>query len=211
MSEQSPYEQLGVSEAASFDEIQEARNRLMEQCGDDRKLMDSIETAYDAVLMHRLRMRQEGKIKVPDRIRFAEESAPKESPKLTPNPKPNLSRMPGWMQGLADDPSPSEVLWPALIFGILGGVILFAPDPSAGLQLVLLGGVGTSTYFLNRKEQRLGRSILLSFISLILGLFLGTLLYGLFQGFLEPLKIAGDQWATFVSLVTLWLASSFLR
>ncbi|KKI98150.1 CPP1-like family protein [Prochlorothrix hollandica] len=211
MSEHSPYEQLGVSEGASFDEIQEAKSRLMEQCGDDRKLMDSIETAYDAVLMHRLRMRQEGKIKVPDRIRFAEESAPKEPPRLAPSLQPNLTQLPGWMQQLVDNPSPTEVLWPALVFGVFGVVILVAPNPSSLLQLALVGGIGTSTYFLNRKEQRTGRAILLSFIGLGLGLFLGTLLYGLLQGLLSPLGVQGDQWATFTSLVTLWLVSSFLR
>ncbi len=82
MSDQNPYEKLGVSEDASFDEIQEARNRLLEQHGGDGKNLEMIEAAYDAILMERLRMRQEGKIKVPERIRFPEmrvQSLPKES------------------------------------------------------------------------------------------------------------------------------------
>jgi DnaJ-domain-containing protein 1 len=33
MSDQNPYKKLGVSEDASFDEIQDARNRLLEQHG----------------------------------------------------------------------------------------------------------------------------------------------------------------------------------
>jgi len=59
MSDQSPYEKLGVSEDASFDEIQDARNRLFEQYSGDSKSVEIIEAAYDAILMDRLRMRQE--------------------------------------------------------------------------------------------------------------------------------------------------------
>jgi len=76
MSDQSPYEKLGVSEDASFDEIQDVRNRLLEQHGGDGIVRDVIEAAYDAILMERLRMRQEGKIKVPERIRFPEMRIP---------------------------------------------------------------------------------------------------------------------------------------
>jgi hypothetical protein len=76
MSEQSPYEQLGVTIDASFDEIQEARDRLTDQHSGERQVVESIEAAYDAILMDRLRMRQEGKIKVPERIRFPERQAP---------------------------------------------------------------------------------------------------------------------------------------
>ncbi|MCS6815448.1 MAG: CPP1-like family protein, partial [Cyanobacteria bacterium] len=37
MSDLSAYEQLGVTEDASFDEIQEARNRLIAEFSHDRK------------------------------------------------------------------------------------------------------------------------------------------------------------------------------
>ena len=65
MSDQNPYEKLGVTEDASFDEIQDAKGRLMQQHRGDQKLVESVEAAYDAIIMDRLRMRQEGKIKVP--------------------------------------------------------------------------------------------------------------------------------------------------
>ena len=73
MSDQNYYDTLGLDENSSFEEIQEAKERLIAQCEDDRKQKEAIEAAYDAILMERLRLRQEGKIKVPDRIRFAEE------------------------------------------------------------------------------------------------------------------------------------------
>jgi DnaJ-class molecular chaperone len=59
MSDQNPYEKLGVTEDASFDEIQDAKVRLMQQHRGDQKLLDAVEAAYDAVIMDRLRMRQD--------------------------------------------------------------------------------------------------------------------------------------------------------
>jgi DnaJ-class molecular chaperone len=38
MSQQSPYEQLGVAEDATFEEIQAAKQRVIAQLGDDRQL-----------------------------------------------------------------------------------------------------------------------------------------------------------------------------
>ena len=43
MSDQHPYDKLGVSEDASFDEIQDARNRLLEQYNGDAKRLELIE------------------------------------------------------------------------------------------------------------------------------------------------------------------------
>jgi len=64
MSQPSPYEQLGIREDASTEEILEVRNRLLSEADSvgDRQQRDRVEAAYDAVLMDRLRLRQEGKI-----------------------------------------------------------------------------------------------------------------------------------------------------
>jgi DnaJ-class molecular chaperone with C-terminal Zn finger domain len=72
MSNQSHYQQLGITEDASFEEIQAAKERLKQKNSNDQKVIENIEAAYDAILMDRLRLRQEGKIKVPERIRFPE-------------------------------------------------------------------------------------------------------------------------------------------
>ena len=51
MTEQTPYEKLGVSEDASFDEIQNVRSRLLSEHSDDSKHSETIEAAYDAILI----------------------------------------------------------------------------------------------------------------------------------------------------------------
>jgi hypothetical protein len=206
MTEQNPYEQLGLTESSSFEDIQAAKSRLSAEYKGNQEQIRKIEAAYDAVLMDRLRMRQEGKIKVPDRIRFPEKLA--EPPSA---PMVDLSKQsPAWIQRLVDTPSRADILLP--LGGAIGlsALVIFAPT---AVQIALLGGVGSAFYFLYRKERKLGRAVLLTFAGLLLGLLLGSLIYGLFSGLLINLPIAIDV-NTFASVLTfliLWLISSFLR
>ena len=202
MSEQSPYEQLGVPVDASFDEIQEARDRLKQQYLGERKVVESIEAAYDAILMDRLKMRQEGKIKVPDRIRFPERLAP------TPPPvsQPPANQQPNWLQRMIDTPSRADILWPSGIYAGLSGLSLYPGFGVSILQLTLALGVGSCLYFLNRKENKFGRAVLLTVGGLILGLFLGS-----FLSSLAGTLITVERFISVITLIVLWLVSCFLR
>lgn len=208
MSDQNPYEKLGVSEDASFDEIQDARNRLLEQHGGDGKNLEVIEAAYDAILMERLRMRQEGKIKVPERIRFPElrvQSSPKESP--TPR-----EQSPAWLQRILDQPTSVDVLLPGAWYLGLSAISVFYP--AAGdqvLQLALVLGVGISVYFLNRKEGKFGRAVLFTLVSLITGLIAGALIASWLLPLTPFLNLTPNQLSTVFTFILLWLVSSFLR
>lgn len=199
MSDQSPYEQLGVTEDASFDEIQAARSRLISLNG-DRQAVERIEIAYDAVLMDRLRLRQEGKIKVPEGIRFPERMM-SQPPKTLPEPPSN--RMPDWLQGAIDTPSQGDVLLPAGIFAALSVVSAIG---ASYVPVTLALGAGASLYFLNRKEKRFGRAVLLTLLAVIIGVLLGGQLATVLGSQLDPQIIAA--WLTFFIL---WLTSSYLR
>jgi hypothetical protein len=209
MSDQNPYEKLGVTEDASFDEIQDAKGRLMQQHRGDQKLVESVEAAYDAIIMDRLRMRQEGKIKVPERIRFPEKLS--QAPPSFSQTAVNSS--PAWLQRLVDTPTPGDLLWPAVSFILLGSVTIFyrAQDMSSMLSLVLALGVGCSIYFLNRKEGQFGRAVLLTLAGLLVGVGLGSFLGGFLAAQISSIHITPDQFATLVTFVVLWLISSFLR
>jgi hypothetical protein len=203
MSDQNHYEKLGVNENSTFEEIQDARNRLVEQYGGDRKQVESIESAYDAILMDRLRLRQEGKIKVPDRIRFPEKLA-EAPPEFTPSPSAQPSN---WLQQFIDTPERNDILLPGGLFAAVG-LFSFAAPPVA-----LAFGVGFCLYFLNRKERKFGRSFLLTLIGLIVGVTLGLQIAALIPleslGF--PTGIADQTFASLVTFLILWLMSSFLR
>lgn len=226
MTEQSPYELLGVTEGASFDEIQTARDRLVDASQEAGTKVEQIEAAYDAVLMHRLRMRQEGKIKVPERIRFPERSAPAPKPQET---SPEITKkLPNWMQDLADQPSAMDIVLPALVTLVLMVIAVFYLQPAAepavngggdgALELVLACGVASSLYFLNRKEGKFGRAFFITMASMFAGLIVGSLLAIPLEGVLRnPQELAtaatltAKQFIVVVSLGSLWATSSFAR
>ncbi len=206
MTEQNPYEQLRVTESSSFEDIQAAKSRLRAECQGNDEQLRKIDAAYDAVLMDRLRLRQEGKIKVPDRIRFPEKlAAPSSTPKVE-LPK----NSPAWIQSLVDTPSRSDILLPLGVATGLSALVVFAPT---AVQIALIGGVGSTFYFLYRKERKLGRAVLLTFVGLLLGLLVGSFAYGLVAGLLAslPVGIGVNTFASVFTFLILWLVSSFLR
>lgn len=208
MSDQNPYEKLGVSEDASFDEIQDARNRQLEQYNGDAKSLELIEVAYDAILMDRLRMRQEGKIKVPERIRFPELRVQLPS-KESSTPR---EQSPAWLQRILDQPAPRDILLPGAWYLGLSAISVFTQ--SAGdqiLQLALVVGIGISIYFLKRKEGKFGRAVLLTLVGLIVGLIVGGLLASWLLPQINFGQITSDQFSTVLTFILLWLISSFLR
>lgn len=202
MSEQSPYEKLEVSEDASFEEIQAARDRLVATAPEDEKRRQSIEAAYDAVLMDRLRQRQEGRIKVPERIRFPErllESPP--SPSL-----PRVSQSPEWLQRLIDTPDAKEVLLTGGVYAALAAASLFWRTSDA-LAFLLALGVGFNLVWINRKERKLGRAFLLTLAGLVAGGLIAVLILQ------APLMIPllPEAFVSLIVFLMFWLISSFLR
>ena len=209
MSEKNPYQQLGVAENASFEEIQAAKQRLSQQYQNDSQTLESIEAAYDAIIMNRLRLRKEGRIKVPDRIRFPERSSePSPNSAVAPTKSP-----PSWLKNLLDTPSQQEILWPSIVFfGLAMGTVFSQRGDASFLALLMgLGGLA-SVYFLNRKEKRFGRAVLITLIALILGVSLGSVLSWLLVS--SPvffISLGREQLACLLTLCLFWLSSSFLR
>jgi hypothetical protein len=193
MSEQNPYQQLGVAENASFDEIQLAKQRLLaENQGNDR-IIEQIEAAYDATIMDRLRMRQEGKIKVPDGIRFPEKTYETPQPTTTKASRSNSS----WLQQFFDRPTKEDLLPSSIVYGLLTSITAF-PQSAQGslLSLLLTLGFSGSVYFLHRKEGRIGRSVLIGLILVSQNL---------------SLPISGDQISTISAFIVFWLVANFMR
>lgn len=201
MEDMSHYKRLGVDETASFEEIQAAKVRLAQEHEGDSRTLEAIEASYDAILMDRLRQRQEGKIKVPDRIRFPERAAepPPDFAPAAPNSSPN------WLQQWIDTPSRADILWPGGL--LLGAGLLSLSSPSLALAL----GVGVSIFFLNRKEHKFGRAFLLSLAGLLLGVLLGMALVEAIAPQLAQINLSESSAAALIALFIFWLISSFLR
>ncbi|MDJ0688971.1 MAG: CPP1-like family protein [Xenococcaceae cyanobacterium MO_188.B32] len=207
MSEQNAYEQLGVGENASFEEIQDAKKRLTQQYSNDSKKVESIESAYDTIIMDRLRLRQEGKIKVPERIRFPER-APDPLPNITPVSNQYSSN---WLQQFIDNPSQTDILFPTGIFLVLASIAVFAQTPEASLLPLLMAlGFMANIYFLNRKEGRFGRAFLMSLVALFIGIGIGTGVAELLVG-QGGVVLGVEKLASTITFCLFWLASCFLR
>jgi Protein CHAPERONE-LIKE PROTEIN OF POR1-like len=206
MSNQSDYETLGVTASASFEDIQSARAKLAREHAADAPRLQSIEKAYDAVLMERLRLRQEGKIDVPDGVRFAENKvvAPK-----TPA-KPAIA-MPPWMLQITDRP---VGLWdwlaPTVTYMALVGLSIGFAVNLSNVQTLLGIGTGAAIFFVYRKQNRILWAILFGFVGLILGYTLGLPIARLLVTQVPSLPNF-QVVAAWVTFVILWLASVFLK
>ncbi len=151
--------------------------------------------------MDRLRLRQEGKIKVPDRIRFPERTVEP----IPEAPPQSLKQSPAWLQRFIDTPSRNDILLPGGLF--LAASLLSLTAASLALAL----GVTLSLYFLNRKERKFGRALLLTIAGLTLGVLAGLQLGVLIQPQLLTVGVPVESFAAIVTFVALWLISSFLR
>lgn len=214
MSEQNVhYETLGLTEASSFEEVQSARKRLVADYKDSPQKKETVEAAYDAILMERLRLRQEGKIKVPDRIRFAEkQSKPKVS--ISSDSGSLSSGGPQWFSDLLDQPeSSSELLWPSIVFASLVGLTwLLSSGDALGAPTALALGMIAAIYFLNKKTRKLWRSLGITSLGLLVGLGLGFAIVQIFTSQGTPLTQAQiSSLAASVTLVVLWFETGFLR
>jgi hypothetical protein len=204
---ESNYKTLGLDESSSFEEVQVARKRLLEECENNPQQKEAIEAAYDAILMERLRMRQEGKIKVPDRIRFAEKTA--ESSTSTPRVSLPAPQPPSWLQDWLDTPGRDDILWPSVVFLGLAAFAWFVANSAA----TALGfSVAATIFFLNRKEHKFWRSVAFAAGGLLVGVLLGALAINLIGQ--QSLGLSPERVNAVIAIITmtlLWFNSSFLR
>jgi hypothetical protein len=205
MNNPTPYERLGITEEASFEEVRDARDRLLGELDGDESQQELIEAAYDAVLMDRLRARQEGKIKVPDRIRFPERLSTNLPISVQSTPPKGT---PAWLTGLIDRPTRQELL---ISFGIFAGLtVLSAVLPTASTTWLALGLI-SSIYLITRKENRFGRAFLIAFAGIALGIALAMLFdQVLFLSRLSGGNFPGPLTMIVISLV-MWLFTAFLH
>jgi hypothetical protein len=193
-----PYDHLGISEDAPFEEVTLVRDRLLKEAAGDPIELERIESAYDAILRDRLRARIEGKIAVPDRIKFAEKSV---SDVVGGSTQPKTIATPSWLTGIYDPPDRNSALINLLVFGGLGA-LGFASPKSISLGLAI--GLIAVFYLQFRKERKFGRTLLWIGIALTLGSLLGYSLTQVLGGtFNLNLMVS--------ILFCFWLVTTFLR
>jgi hypothetical protein len=215
---QDPYLILGVNEGASFDAIQEARDKKLIEAGDEQITKAKIEAAYDSLLMVSLKSRQLG-------------NASNEA--INASKKENESKKVGDMGAgslltrlknlnLPKNEASASNFLPSLelpsgqelnirvSFGILAFLLVLIV-PSESVELIL----SFSTIGLFISQSRRGRpffsSILWCILLLSIGLLSGALLLGGAQSFIDNAgSLSSDKFEAIPAIFLLWLGVIFL-
>lgn len=166
-----PYAILGVEVDASFDAVQAARQARLADAGDDPLVRARVEAAYDAVLMERLKERQQGRVSTAARSASVREQQP-----APPPPRLTLPALPKVTPPAVAVPSlglgSGRQLWfPMGVSGVLLALLLLVPAASPELLLALATAMAVISL-----QWRLGR------LPLAIGWSLGLLCAGLVVG-----------------------------
>ena len=215
---QDPYLILGVNEGASFDAIQEARDKKLIEAGDEQITKAKIEAAYDSLLMVSLKSRQLGNVSN-EAINASKKE--NESKKVVDMGAGSLLTRLKNLNLPINEASSSNFL-PSLelpsgqelnirvSLGILTFLLVLIV-PSESVELIL----SFSTIGLFISQSRRGRpffsSILWCILLLSIGLLSGALLLGGAQSFIDNAgSLSSDKFEALPAVFLLWLGVIFL-
>ncbi len=212
-----PYERLGISPDASFDAVQAAKQARLTEVGEEPMARARIEAAYDAVLMDRLKERQQGKVSSAALNASQREAAKPAAAAAAAKPSlpslPNLPALPRPALKLSAPALPSLALaegrerW----FPVVGGAVLLAillVTPASNAELVLAFATVLTVVNLQRRIGRLLPAVGWSVLLLSLGLLMGGLLVSAIDPALPlGLPLAPPQVQSLPALVLLVLGA----
>jgi hypothetical protein len=204
MSEPNPYQQLGIAESAPFEEIQSAKVELLVLNEGNPEVRAQIEKAYDAILMERLKLRQQGKIKVPDGIRFAEQPRnPITKPLAALPPARSVGRLTAFWQL----PELKESIVTSIVYTVL--LVLSVNsylNPATGIALGVLFGL----YRLTRRTGKFGRSVLWNVGSIGLGVAIAAVVVNVLHFSVAAIGLTPLGFTAALIFFFLWFICSFV-
>ena len=213
------YSRLGLTPGASFDEVQAARSRCLDQTEDDPQAKAQVEAAYDAVLMARLRDRQHGQVSAAAATASEkEESAASGSPSpqslgvsVLQRLRPRLPQSAPSLSGMS--PSWSLVEGQGLVVRLVTGaaaLLLLLFSPGAGQLVLALGLIGCFLSQIRRGRRplpSLGWCLLLLGLGLVVG---SVLTASLSPTAFSQLNLSLEQVQAVPAALLLWLAALLL-
>jgi hypothetical protein len=215
-----PYTRLGLSQDATFEQVQAAKARCIAEVDGDDQARARVEAAYDAVLMARLRGRQQGQVS-PAAATASQREEGVGSASLTGPSFPGTSVLQILRTNLPDPSQSLASLTPQwslvegqgrlvrVIAGIAGLGLLVVSV--ASVQLVLaLACIGVFLSQVRRGRRPLA-SLGWTLLALLVGLVVGSLFtIALSPTALQQLSITPAQIQALPAAVLLWLAALFL-
>ncbi|XP_022769721.1 protein CHAPERONE-LIKE PROTEIN OF POR1, chloroplastic-like isoform X2 [Durio zibethinus] len=140
-----PYKRLGISPYASEEEIWSARNFLLEQYAGHERSEESIEAAFEKLLMVSFQHRKKEKINLKSRL------------------KKKVEESPPWIKNLLNfvELPPVEVIFRRLfLFAVMGGwSIMNSSESGPAFQVAV--SLAACIYFLNEKTKSLARAFII--------------------------------------------------
>ncbi|OMO60930.1 hypothetical protein CCACVL1_23802 [Corchorus capsularis] len=154
-----PYKRLGISPYASEEEIWSARNFLLEQYAGHERSEESIEAAFERLLMTSFKQRKKTKINLKTRL------------------KKKVDESPPWIKNLLNfvELPPVEVIFRRLfLFAFMGGwSIMNSAEGGPAFQVAV--SLAACIYFLNEKTKSLARASIIGLGALATGWICGSI------------------------------------
>ncbi|KAJ0962178.1 hypothetical protein J5N97_030006 [Dioscorea zingiberensis] len=188
-----PYKRLGISREASEEEIQAARNFLINQYSGHKPSVDAIESAHDKIIMQSFYERKNPKINFKKKFREASQS-----------------RIVRAVTSRFESPATNFVIKTAAVFIVLGVLtVLFPTEEGPTLQVAI--SLVFSIYFIHQRLKSRIRAFLYGF-----GAFFGSWLLGTFLmvSIIPPLLKGVRSFevtTSLISYVLLWVSSTYLK
>ena len=177
-----PYEQLGITADATFEQVQAAKQNCLNQIkADDALGRARVETAYDSVLMQRLKERQLGQLTGAAATASKREAASNAAPAapalprlavLQNLPRPKLQ----WQQPSIKLAEEKQLWWPLAGHGLLPLLLLVVGNQLGTPELLLALASLLTIGALQRRRSRLFAAVGLTIAALAIGLLIGSLI-----------------------------------
>ncbi|XP_059651646.1 protein CHAPERONE-LIKE PROTEIN OF POR1, chloroplastic [Cornus florida] len=190
-----PYKRLGVSTDASEEEIWGSRNFLLDQYARHETSAESIEAAFEKILMASFWKRKKSKINLKSRL------------------KQKVEESPPWVKTLlsfVEVPPAVIILRRLFLFAFMGGwSVMNSAESGPAFQVFL--SLGACIYFLNDKTKSLARASIIGFGALVVGWICGSFLVPTIPSFLLHPTWTLELLTSLVAYVFLFLACTFLK
>lgn len=188
-----PYKRLGISREASEDEIQGARNFLIQRYAGHKPSVDAIESAHDKIIMQKFYERKNPKINIKKKVREVTQS-----------------RVVLAITSRFRTPSTNFIIKTSIVFVVLGALTVLFPTEEGPTLQVAISLIATMYFIYNRLKSKL-RAFLYGVGTFILSWLLGTFLMvsvipPIFKG-LRSLEVT----TSVITYVLLWVSSTYLK
>ncbi|XP_020205222.1 protein CHAPERONE-LIKE PROTEIN OF POR1, chloroplastic [Cajanus cajan] len=190
-----PYKRLGISREASEDEIQSARNFLIQKYAGHKASVDAIESAHDKIIMQKFYERKNPKIDIKKKVREV-----------------NQSRFVQAVRGRFQTPSTKFIIKTSLAFLLLGVLTVLFPTEEGPTLQVALSLIATIYFIYDRLKSKI-RAFLYGVGAFAISWLLATFLM---VSVIPPITLlkgprAFEAISSLITYVLLWISSTYLR